>query len=56
MTRVRTANQSAPASGEVTYVSRRTGGAPVRRSSLWRRTGGTWRLYCQQGTVAAGNS
>ena len=40
----------------VTYVSRRTGGAPVRRSSLWRRTGGTWRLYYHQGTVAAGNS
>ena len=42
----------------VTYVSRRTGGAPVRRSSLWRRTDGTWRLYYHQGTpadVASGN-
>ena len=42
----------------VTYVSRRTGGTPVRRSSLWRRTDGTWRLYYHQGTpadVASGN-
>jgi hypothetical protein len=37
----------------VTYVSRRTGGAAVRRSSLWRRTDGTWRLYYHQGTPAA---
>jgi hypothetical protein len=34
----------------VTYVSRRTGGAPVRRSSIWRRTNGTWRIYYHQGT------
>jgi hypothetical protein len=37
----------------LTYVTRRAGGAPVRRSSLWRRTGGTWRLYYHQGTPAA---
>jgi hypothetical protein len=37
----------------VTYVSRRTGGTPVRRSSIWRRTDGTWRLYYHQGTPAA---
>ena len=44
----------------ITYVSRRTGGTAVRRSSLWRRTDGTWRLYYHQGTptpedVASGN-
>ncbi|TDO56835.1 hypothetical protein EV651_112222 [Kribbella sp. VKM Ac-2571] len=37
----------------VTYVSRRTGGTPVRRSSIWRRTDGTWRLYYHQGTPTA---
>lgn len=37
----------------VTYISRRTGGAPVRRSSIWRRTDGTWRLYYHQGTAAS---
>ncbi|WP_350278067.1 DUF4440 domain-containing protein [Kribbella sp. HUAS MG21] len=37
----------------VTYVSRRTGGTPVRRSSIWRQTDGTWRLYYHQGTPAA---
>jgi hypothetical protein len=37
----------------VTSLSRRTGGAPVRRSSIWRRTDGTWRLYYHQGTRAA---
>jgi hypothetical protein len=42
----------------ITYVSRRTGGTSVRRSSVWRRTDGTWRLYYHQGTpatVASGN-
>ncbi|MGW6276819.1 nuclear transport factor 2 family protein [Kribbella sp. NPDC055071] len=34
----------------VTYVSRRAGGRPVRRSSIWRRNDGTWRLYFHQGT------
>jgi hypothetical protein len=34
----------------VTYVSRRVGGSPVRRSSIWRRTDGRWRLYYHQGT------
>jgi hypothetical protein len=37
----------------VTYVSRRTGGTPVRRSSIWRRTDDAWRLYYHQGTPAA---
>ena len=36
----------------VRYISRRTGGAPVRRSSLWRRLGGRWQLYYHQGTPA----
>ena len=43
----------------VTYVSREVGGTPVRRSSIWRRTDGTWRLYYHQGTpakVAPGNA
>lgn len=37
----------------VTYLSRRTGGTAVRRSSIWRRTGGAWRMYYHQGTPAA---
>ncbi|TDO46362.1 hypothetical protein EV643_111215 [Kribbella sp. VKM Ac-2527] len=36
----------------IRYVSRRTGGAPVRRSSLWRRLNGHWQLYYHQGTPA----
>jgi hypothetical protein len=34
----------------ITYVSQRAGGVPVRRSSIWRRTDGRWRLYYHQGT------
>jgi hypothetical protein len=37
----------------VTYLSRRSGGTAVRRSSIWRRTAGTWRLYYHQGTPAS---
>ncbi|NUR99850.1 MAG: nuclear transport factor 2 family protein [Kribbellaceae bacterium] len=39
----------------VTYVSRRSGGTAVRRSSIWRRTRGAWRLYYHQGTPVPGH-
>ncbi len=35
----------------VTYLSRQ-GERSARRSSIWLRTGGGWRLYFHQGTLA----
>jgi hypothetical protein len=34
----------------VTYLSRRPGTTAVRRSSIWLRVDGRWRLYFHQGT------
>lgn len=41
----------APGLVHLTYVSERNGRL-FRRSSLWRRTGGRWRMYFHQGTPA----